>query len=166
VRSENFADLIKGLCGAVPVDALLGAFAEPAGEGAVLAQRPAIDGLFRAGRVEEILAALDAEAAGGGAAAAFARAAAAAIRSKAPLSLKLALAQLRRGRTLDFDECMRSEFRIVCRIVHGHDFYEGIRAVIIDKDQAPRWRPATLADIGDAEVARHLAPLADELDLP
>ncbi|MEA2988366.1 MAG: enoyl-CoA hydratase [Alphaproteobacteria bacterium] len=166
VRSENFPDLIEGLCGAVPVDALLGAYAEPPGEGTVLAQRPAIDGLFRAGRVEDLLAALDAEAAASGAAAAFARAAAAAIRSKAPLSLKLALAQLRRGRTLDFDECMRSEFRIVCRVVHGYDFYEGIRAVIIDKDQAPRWRPPALADIGEAEVARHLAPLADELDLP
>ena len=51
------------------------------------------------------------------------------------------------------------------RIVYGHDFYEGVRAVIVDKDNAPRWQPATLADVTDAEVERHFAPLgADELD--
>ena len=88
----------------------------------------------------------------------FARATAASIRGKSPISLKIALAQLRRGRDLDFAECMRTEFRIVSRVVRGHDFYEGIRAVIIDKDQAPRWRPAALADVSDAEVERHFAP--------
>ena len=96
---------------------------------------------------------------------AFAQAAAALMRTKSPLSLKIALAQLRRGQNLDFDECMRTEFRIVSRIVHGHDFYEGIRAVIIDKDQAPRWQHASLADVSQTEVERHFAPLADELDL-
>ena len=49
----------------------------------------------------------------------------------------------------------------------GHDFYEGVRAVIVDKDNAPRWRPATLAEVSEAEVERHFAPLgADELVLP
>ena len=49
----------------------------------------------------------------------------------------------------------------------GHDFYEGVRAVIIDKDNKPRWQPATLAEVNDAEVERHFAPLgAAELALP
>ena len=62
---------------------------------------------------------------------------------------------------------MRAEFRIVSRIIHGHDFYEGVRAVIVDKDNAPRWQPATLAEVSEAEVERHFAPLgADELVLP
>jgi enoyl-CoA hydratase len=60
---------------------------------------------------------------------------------------------------------MQAEFRIVSRIVYGHDFYEGIRAVIIDKDSAPRWQPSALADVMDAEVAAHFAPLDEELDL-
>jgi enoyl-CoA hydratase len=54
----------------------------------------------------------------------------------------------------------------VSRLVRGHDLYEGIRAVIIDKDQAPRWRPATLAEVQARDVERHFAPLAEELDLP
>jgi enoyl-CoA hydratase len=61
---------------------------------------------------------------------------------------------------------MRAEFRIVSRIVEGHDFYEGVRAVIVDKDNAPRWRPGSLAEVGEALVERHFAPLERELALP
>jgi len=61
---------------------------------------------------------------------------------------------------------MRNEFRIVSRVVRGHDFYEGVRALIIDKDNAPHWRPPTLSEVTPAEVERCFAPLADELALP
>jgi len=88
------------------------------------------------------------------------------IRTKSPTSLKIALAQMQRGSALDFAECMRTEFRIVSRVVHGHDFYEGVRAVIIDKDQAPHWQPSTLAAVSAAEIERHFDPLASELELP
>ena len=116
-------------------------------------------GLFAGDMVENILAALDREAVSGSADAEWARKTAAVIRSKSPLSLKLALAQVRRGKAWDFETCMRMEFRIVSRVIHGHDFYEGVRAVIVDKDNKPRWRPATLPDVGEAEVERHFAPL-------
>ncbi len=95
----------------------------------------------------------------------FARRTAATIRTKSPTSLKIALAQMRRGKDLDFEACLRTEFRIVSRVVTGHDFYEGIRAVIVDKDQSPRWRPPTLAAVSDADVAGYFAPVAAELDL-
>ncbi len=62
---------------------------------------------------------------------------------------------------------MRAEFRIVSRVIEAHDFYEGVRAVIIDKDNKPRWRPATLAEVADAEIERYFAPLGGgELALP
>jgi enoyl-CoA hydratase len=159
VRSERFADLADALCGNVSVDAVLGAFAEPAGQGT--AYRGPIDRLFAGDRVEDILAKLEAETGE------WAVKTAAAIRTKSPLSLKIALAQVRRGRDWSFGDCMRAEFRIVSRIVYGHDFYEGVRAVIVDKDNVPRWRPAGLADAADADVERHFASLAaDELLLP
>jgi enoyl-CoA hydratase len=61
---------------------------------------------------------------------------------------------------------MRTEFRIVSRVVRGHDFYEGVRAVIVDKDQAPQWEPSRLKAVSTAAVERHFAPLLSELALP
>jgi len=178
VASARFPELTEALCGATAVDALLGAFAEPAGlaepkagpgeaqpagERQITAQRGAIDRLFAADRAEDILGRLDAEASQNGTA--FAAATAALMRTKSPTSLKLTLAQMRYGRALDFDACMRTEFRIVSRVVRGHDLYEGIRAVIVDKDQAPRWQPPTLEAVAAADVERYFAPLAGELEL-
>jgi enoyl-CoA hydratase len=191
VASARFVELADALCGTVPVDAILGAFAarpqwaadegsaptEPAfrsspADPPIMARRAAIDRIFAANRVEDILARLDVLAQTGagdvsdGGDAAWAASTAASIRTKAPLSLKIALAQMRHGRSWSFEECMRAEFRIVSRVAHGEDFYEGIRAVIIDKDNRPRWRPATLAEVTDQMVERHFAPLGSELLLP
>ena len=161
VRSDRFAELADALCGNVPVDATLAAFAEPAAEGPLAARRGAIGRLFAADSVEAILHALDAEGDE------WSAKTAAAIRTKSPTSLKLALGQVRRGRDWSFEQCMQCEFRIVSRIVYGHDFYEGVRAAIVDKDNAPRWRPATLGEVTEADVERHFAPLGqDELKLP
>ncbi|HEX5211692.1 MAG TPA: enoyl-CoA hydratase/isomerase family protein [Pseudolabrys sp.] len=162
IPSAQFPALLDGLTGTVSVDALLAAFAEPAGEGSIMAHRGAIDRLFTGDSVEGILAALDREAASGSADAEWAKKTAATMRTKSPLSLKLALAQVRRGKAWDFETCMRAEFRIVSRVIHGSDFYEGVRAVIVDKDNKPRWRPATLAGVSDAEVERHFAVLGAE----
>ena len=167
VSSFRFPALLEGLTGTVSVDAVLSAFNEPVGEGTITRRRATIDRLFAGDMVENILAALDREAASGGVDAQWAEKTAAVIRTKSPLSLKLGLAQVRRGKAWDFDTCMRMEFRIVSRIIHGHDFYEGVRAVIVDKDNKPRWQPATLAEVSEADVERHFAPLgASELVLP
>ena len=159
VSSARFSDLQDALCNAVPVDATLASFADNVGDTPVMARCAAIDRLFAGWRVEDILSALDSEAASGGREAEFAAATAKTMRAKSPTSLKLALAQVRAGSKLTFEACMQTEFRIVSRIIHGHDFYEGVRAVIVDKDNAPRWRPATLAEVSDAEIERHFAPL-------
>jgi enoyl-CoA hydratase len=159
VPSSRFPELFEGLYGTVSVDAVVAAFTEPAGEGPIVARRHAIDRLFAGDRIESILAALDSET---GEHADWAHATAANIRSKSPLSLKLALAQVRRGKAWDFAACMRAEFRIVSRVIRGHDFYEGVRAVITDKDNKPRWRPPTLEGVSDAEVERHFSPLNEE----
>jgi enoyl-CoA hydratase len=167
ILSARFAALLDGLTGTVSVDAVLSAFAEPADEGPIMARRSAIDRLFAGGSVERIFDALEREAASRNADAEWAGKTAATMRGKSPLSLKLALAQVRRGKTWDFETCMRAEFRIVSRVIQDHDFYEGVRAVIVDKDNKPRWQPATLAAVSEAEVERHFAPLATgDLALP
>ena len=160
IPSVNLADLSAALTTDDPVDAVLARFAAPVGEAAILERQAAIERLFAHDRVEDILTALDREDN------AWAAATAATIRTKSPTSLKIALRQMRSGKCLTFTAAMRTEFRIVSRIVHGHDFYEGVRAVIIDKDNAPRWRPAALGALSEADVERHFAPLGvAELDL-
>lgn len=170
VSSSRFGELADALCGTVDVDAILAAFAEPVTDAMITLRRPAIDRLFKGDRVEDILTALERAAGDGGADAEFAGNAAGVIRAKSPTSLKLALAQIRAGKHLAFDACMQTEFRIVSRIIHGKDFYEGVRAVIVDKDNAPRWRPATLEAVSRADIDRHFAPLKSgepaELVLP
>lgn len=162
ISSARFPELIDALTGTVSVDAVLAAFAEPAGDGPIVAHKAEIDRLFAHDRVEDIFSALDIEASRGNE---WAQKTAATIRTKSPTSLKVALQQVRRGGNWDFAACMRCEFRIVSRIVHEPDFYEGVRAVIVDKDNAPRWRPSALADVSAADVERHFAPLSNEIDL-
>jgi enoyl-CoA hydratase len=145
--------------GAKPTTVLATFRADP-GRAEVLALIPHIARLFAGRSVEAILAAVDAEAAGGKVAA-FAREAAAAIRQKSPTSLKIAFEQIRRGRNLDFRAAMRTEFRIASHIVRSHDLYEGIRAVVVDKDNQPAWRPASLAEVSEADVEAYFAPIAE-----
>ena len=164
--SGRFADLLAALCEDRPVEPVLETFAQPAVQTPVCDRQSTVDRLFSFDRVEQILGALDSAAGAGGNDSGWAAATAATIRTKSPTSLKLALAQMRCGKGLTFEEAMRTEYRIVSRIVRGHDFYEGVRAVIIDKDNAPRWDPAELAGVSPADVERHFAPLgATELVL-
>ena len=116
---------------------------------------------FSRDSVAEILASLRAEGS------AWAMKTADTIESKSPTSTLIAFRQIRAGADLDFEDCMKLEFRLISRFVAGHDFYEGVRAVVIDKDQSPNWRPAHLADMKPSEVDHYFAPLgADELTLP
>jgi enoyl-CoA hydratase len=166
VSSQRFPELIEALTGTAPVDAVVTSFAEKLGIGPVSIYRQAIDRLFAGDSVERIVEALDREAISRSSEAGWAGATSAGIRGKSPTSLKIALAQLRRGKTWSFAECMKAEYRIVSRVIYGHDFYEGVRAVIIDKDNVPRWKPERLAQVGDADVEGYFAPLQAELELP
>ncbi|MFJ5370134.1 enoyl-CoA hydratase/isomerase family protein, partial [Bosea sp. CER48] len=127
------------------------------------AERPVIAGAFGGETLVEVIARLNKAAASGSA---FAGKLLQTIATKSPTSVAIAFEQMRRGAGLDFAEAMRTEYRIVSRIARGHDFYEGVRAVVIDKDQAPRWLPATLEAVRQADIDAYFASLgADELEL-
>lgn len=88
------------------------------------------------------------------------------IQTKSPTSLKITYRQIREGAKVDFEECMRIEYRMVNRIFSGHDFFEGTRAIIIDKDNAPDWQPKDLTSVSDELVDTYFADLGeDELEL-
>jgi enoyl-CoA hydratase len=84
------------------------------------------------------------------------------ILSKSPTCTRIAFRQIRAGASLDFEGCMRLEYRLARFCMTRPDFYEGVRAVILDKDNAPKWTPATLAEADDAHVAPAFAPLGEE----
>ena len=81
------------------------------------------------------------------------------LRGKSPTSLAVTFRQLREGGALDFAACMRLEYRLVTRFIEGHDFYEGIRAAVIDKDRSPKWKPSSLDAVSAADVDRYFAAL-------
>lgn len=82
--------------------------------------------------------------------------------TKSPQTMKVALRQMREGaRMQSFADAMRMEYRIACRVVGRHDFLEGVRAVIVHKDNAPQWSPPDLAGVTAAIIDEIFAPLPD-----
>jgi enoyl-CoA hydratase len=85
------------------------------------------------------------------------------LKTKSPQTMKVALRQLREGaKAARFADVMRMEYRIACRVVHRHDFLEGVRAVIIDKDNAPKWSPDTVEGVTPDILDAIFAPLPAE----
>jgi enoyl-CoA hydratase len=116
-------------------------------------RQPVIDRCFDRATVEEIIAALEADADP------WAVEQAAVLRGKCPTSLKVTLKQIREGGGLPIADVLRREFRMTQRFMAAGDFYEGIRALLIDKDNQPRWTPATLEEVTADMVASYFAPL-------
>ena len=119
-------------------------------------KRDLIDRCFWKASVEEIVAALEGEPDE------WAKGQLATLRTKSPQTLKVTHRQLTRGLELkSFEDNMRMEFRIGCRVVSRHDFQEGVRAVIVDKDGKPQWDPAALAGVSDRMLDEIFAPLEE-----
>ncbi len=129
---------------------------DDAGEPTVEPHLEAIDRLFAHDTVEAIFEALEAERTE------WASAQLATLKQKSPQSLKLTLRQLRLGREMgSFAENMAMEYALGGRVVRTHDFQEGVRAVIVDKDNAPNWRPGRVEDVSEAQVEALFEPLPD-----
>jgi enoyl-CoA hydratase len=157
-------DVIKdALADNHPIDRLLDGLHRDPGEGELVRHTPLIDRAFAAPSVEAILEALDAEE---GEDAAFARDTAAEIRKKSPTSLKIAFAQMQRGKSLNLTSALKLEFRLASHLIGSHDYHEGIVARIAGKGRTPEWQPATLEAVDVAAIDRLFStPAEDELEL-
>jgi len=142
------------------VEATLTRFAQNPGTASLTTLRPVIDRCFAGGSVEKILDALAAEAKAGTAHADWALETQAGLLTRSPTSLKITLRQLIIGRDYDLEAALALEYRLTQHLMAGHDFYEGVRAMLIDKDQKPRWQPTTLAEVSDGMVDIFFAPIA------
>jgi len=160
VPVDRLPGLAADLAGA-PVGEVLPHYVRQVPAGELEAAREWIDHCYAADTVEEIVDRLHA------AGVPAAKQAAEAILGKSPTSLKVTLAALRRARLLGgLEPVLEQEYRVSCACLSSPDLVEGIRAQVVDKDRDPHWSPATLAGVGEQDVARFFAsPGAGELRL-
>lgn len=133
----------------------LARFSADPGPAPLAGKQKALDGYFEHDTVEAILAALRAGSS-------WARQQAVVLETRSPTSMKVALRELRLAREKpSFADEIALEYRLACRIISTPDFQEGVRAVVIDKDNAPKWSPARLEDVTEAMLDRLFAPFND-----
>ena len=138
------------------VETLLTEFEADAGRPPIAAHQDEIARIFGADSVEVIVGGL--EAAGSD----WSQEQLRTLATKSPQTLKVAFRQLQLGRAATtFADNMAMEYRIGARVVQRHDFLEGVRAVIIDKDNAPNWSPASVEGVSDTLLDDIFAPLPD-----
>jgi len=156
VNRQDFESVLDGLARGDTPAAVIKPLVVKAPAGSLAPHRRRIETIFSAGSVEAILERLDRDGSE------FARDTAQAIRTRSPTSLKLVYRQIRAAAHLDLKQCLAMEYRLALRVLSGHDFREGVRAALIDKDRAPKWQPSALAGVGNLDV--FFTPLeADEL---
>jgi enoyl-CoA hydratase len=136
------------------VEILLTEFEGDAGRPELAAHQDEIARLFAGDSVEAIVEALEAADSD------WARAQLTAMAGKSPQTMKVAFRQLQLGGAMKrFADNMTMEYRIGARVVQRHDFLEGVRAVIVEKDNAPKWDPATLDGVTETMLDAIFAPL-------
>ena len=163
IPSAHFHVIKDALADNHPVDRLLDGLHRDPGEGELAPLTPAIHRIFGAETVEEILERLDAEQ---GEFEAWAKETAAEIRKKSPTSLRIAREQMRRGRSLSLAEALKLEYRISSHLVSRPDYAEGIRVRIAERDRSPRWQPASLGEVREADIEALFGPAVNgELEL-
>lgn len=162
VKAENLNPLVEMIASGVDIEgAMRNFFTMPRRETdqAIWAKK---DAWFGSGSLEEIIEALEREARSDELAAGLL----ATLRKKSPTSLAVAFRSITAGQTMSMKDCMRMEYRIVNRMLVEPDFYEGIRTVLIDKGDEPKWRPGTLGDVNAAQIDRYFeAPPGGDLGL-
>jgi enoyl-CoA hydratase len=139
------------------IEAVFDRFKSDPGPPPLAARRAAIDRCFADDTVEAILDRLHSETGDSD----WAGETRALLLTKSPTSLRITLRQLVLGRGCDLETALRLEYRMTQHVMAAHDFYEGVRAALVDKDQRPRWQPASLAEIDEAAAGSYFAPLGD-----
>ncbi|KYR02382.1 3-hydroxyisobutyryl-Coenzyme A hydrolase [Tieghemostelium lacteum] len=87
------------------------------------------------------------------------------LKSVSPTSLKVVYEQLQRGKSLSLDECLKMEYRMSQVFVRNNDFFEGVRALLVDKDKNPKWTPPTLSEVSNNTVQSYFQPLNAKKEL-
>lgn len=155
IKSSEQTEVYGALVEGGQPDKVLARFHTPAAAETDAVNLASINRLFSADSLDAILARLEQASVSDE----FAAKTLATILSRSPTSLKVAWRQITAGAKLSMDDCMRMEFRILNRMLAGHDFYEGIRAALIEKGSVPVWQPDNLDAVSDEKVEAYFASL-------
>jgi enoyl-CoA hydratase len=156
--TSDTLDDAKARIAAAPteIEEILGELGAPVPEAKIVTHEEDINRLFESDRLEDIYAVLESEGGIWGAATL------ATLRTKSPQTMKVSLRLLKEGRQMvDFAAEMAQEYAVGARVVVRHDFLEGVRAVIVDKDNAPVWDPDTPEGVTDDLIDTIFAPLPE-----
>jgi enoyl-CoA hydratase len=159
VPSARLGDLVQALAHTQrPVSVVIAALAAGPSDCRLAAAEAEIAPVFAAQSLAGIAKALEARAARGEGTWATARLAELALRS--PKAMAATLAAVRAARRLaSLEEALEVEYRLTVRLFEDGEFIEGVRALIVDKDKAPRWKPATIVALAETSIGMLLAPL-------
>lgn len=153
VPSNQLPELLSALCTTpLPGDAwqaisqLIAEFSIEADTAPLQEHQFLIDGMFAGDSVDQILRFLESDDSQ------WSKAVASHLQQKSPLSLTITLEAFKRARGKSLQACLQQDYLLVQHFLQSHDLYEGIRAVIIDKDMQAKWQPARLSDISDNEI--------------
>jgi enoyl-CoA hydratase len=164
IPASRFEEIKAAFADTWPVDTVLDNLQVDPGPGELVPYAAHIAYCFSAPTVEEIVARLGLV---GGKARDWAEGVIADLRARSPISLKVTQRHIRDARALDLRQTLSVDYRLACRFLDGHDFYEGVRAALIDKDGTPQWQPARLEEVTNAVVEDYFVTLGpDELALP
>lgn len=164
IPAEHFSAIKSALADTWPVDPLLDERHVDPGPRELAPHLDVIARCFMAPTVEQILDRLQSAATAGSE---WAQGVIADLRARSPLSLKVTQRHIRDAGARDLRQTLQIDYRLACHFLDGHDFYEGVRAALIDKDGKPHWQPARIEDVSAAMVEDYFAPMgADELVLP
>ncbi|MEM7442872.1 MAG: enoyl-CoA hydratase/isomerase family protein [Pseudomonadota bacterium] len=158
VPSDRLSELVEALSASDWFDArnahrIIGQFEEGISGAPILEHSETINRCFAHDRVEDILSALETDGSDWG------QEIAARLSTMSPTSMKVTLRQLRLGRKMSYDRVVTMEYRLSQACMIDRDFYEGIRAVLVDKDKTPRWLPDSLDLVSDEMVASYFEPM-------
>ncbi len=165
VPSDKFQNTLASLIEAdlstdahASVDSCLKRYALPTQPAPIMSTQPAVNGCFKHNDIESIMEALvetdDS----------WSNETAKTLQQKAPLSLKVTLAQMRKAKSMSMADCIKMDYCLVGHFMQDHDFYEGVRALLVDKDKSPHWQPSSLSQVSSAKVADYFE--CGQPDLP
>ena len=155
IQSENFDDIFKQLSEGITPDEVLSSFNSNKVNSDLKNDFEKINELFSGNSLEDIFERLENDNSD------FSQKNLSLLRSKSPTSLNITFRQIKNGSELNFEDCMKMEFRMVTKVMNDHDFYEGVRALIIDKDNNPAWKPETVEEVSDEEIDEFFKYLED-----